>query len=156
MEAGIWVMLVWECNCGMWEYAIQTIVSQNIYIVSHFLKLEVRRRRILHPFSIPPSVADPDPGSSAVVTPASGMFHISESSVTIFWVKILKFLVADPDPGSDAFLPWIRDQGWKNSDPRSGINIPDPQHCLHLVLQFMYVHLLQSCFHSIFLFLKKF
>ncbi len=24
----------------------------------------------------------------------------------------------------------IRDPGWKNSDPGSGINIPDPQHCL--------------------------
>jgi hypothetical protein len=31
------------------------------------------------------------------------------------------------DPGS--CQPWIRDPGWKNSDPESGINIPDPQHC---------------------------
>jgi hypothetical protein len=29
------------------------------------------------------------------------------------------------DPGS--CKPWIRE--WKNSDPESGINIPDPQHC---------------------------
>jgi hypothetical protein len=28
----------------------------------------------------------------------------------------------------DSFLPWIRDPGWKNSDPGSGINIPDQQH----------------------------
>jgi hypothetical protein len=28
------------------------------------------------------------------------------------------------DPG-----PWIRDSGWKNSDPGPGINILDPQHC---------------------------
>ncbi len=26
------------------------------------------------------------------------------------------------------FWPWIQDPGWKNSDPRSGINILDPQH----------------------------
>ncbi len=54
------------------------------------------------------SVADPDPGS--------GMFipdHISESIETIFWVKILNFLVEDP--GSGAFL--TLDPGWKNSDP---------------------------------------
>jgi hypothetical protein len=39
--------------------------------------------------------------------------HISESLETIFWVKILKFFDADP--------------GWKKF--RSGINIPDTQHC---------------------------
>ncbi len=31
------------------------------------------------------------------------------------------------DPGSG-----IRDQRWKNSDPRSGINIPDPQYWLYI------------------------
>jgi hypothetical protein len=40
--------------------------------------------------------------------------HISESLETIFWVKILKFFDADP--------------GWEKLG--SGINIPDPQHCL--------------------------
>jgi hypothetical protein len=25
-------------------------------------------------------------------------------------------------------LTWIQDPGWKNSDPGSGLNIPDPQH----------------------------
>jgi hypothetical protein len=35
-----------------------------------------------------------------------------------FWVKILKF---DADPG------------WKNSDPGSRINIPDPQHCRQMI-----------------------
>jgi hypothetical protein len=46
---------------------------------------------------------DPDPGSSAFLTPESGMgkksgsgmnnsYHISESLGTIFWVKILKFV----------------------------------------------------------------
>jgi len=58
----------------------------------------------------------------------------------IFNINKLKFSVANPDPGSgieDLFDPWIRDTGWrqfgsgmeKKSDPGSGINIPDPQHC---------------------------
>ncbi len=44
--------------------------------------------------------------------------HISESSETLFWVKIHKFFDADP--------------GWKKFV--SEINIPDPQHCFSLVL----------------------
>jgi hypothetical protein len=51
--------------------------------------------------------------------------HIFESSETIFWVKILKFFDADPGPGWENFDFGIRDG--KNSDPGSGINIPDPQ-----------------------------
>jgi hypothetical protein len=65
------------------------------------------------------SVADPDPGFGAFLTPGSGMGkkfrnrddnpdHISESLETIFWVKILKFFDADPGP---------RNPGWKKSDP---------------------------------------
>jgi hypothetical protein len=63
------------------------------------------------------SVADPDPGPGAFLTPGSGMGkksgsgswknnpdHISESLETIFRVKILKFLVA-------------RTRDEKNSDP---------------------------------------
>jgi hypothetical protein len=46
-------------------------------------------------------------------------YLISESLETFFRVKILKFFDADPDPG------------WKYSNPGSGINIPDPQHCSH-------------------------
>ncbi len=49
-------------------------------------------------------------------------------------LKYLKFFDADPDPG-----PRIQDPGWKNSDPGSGKNIPDLQHCLvsiiHMVLE---------------------
>ncbi len=53
-----------------------------------------------------------------------------------FKLKILKLFEADPDPGSAIFFtldpePGIfltLDPGWKNLDPRSGINIPDPQH----------------------------
>jgi hypothetical protein len=52
------------------------------------------------------SVADPNPGSGAFLTPGSGIpEHISESLETIFRVKILKFFDTDPDPG------------WTNSGP---------------------------------------
>ncbi len=55
--------------------------------------------------------------------------HISESLETkLFGLKIFKFSDADLDPGSGIFLTWIRDPGWKNSNPGSGIKIPDPQH----------------------------
>jgi hypothetical protein len=40
-----------------------------------------------------------------------------------FFVKILKFFEADTGSGREK---GIRDG--KNSDPRSGINLPDPQH----------------------------
>jgi hypothetical protein len=57
--------------------------------------------------------------------------HISESLESFFWVEMLKFVYADP--GWKKFGYRIRDG--KNSDPGwkkfgSGINIPDPQHCL--------------------------
>jgi hypothetical protein len=55
----------------------------------------------------------------------SGSYRISESLITIFWVKILKFF--DADPGWKKFESGIRDG--KNSDPGSGINIPDSQYC---------------------------
>ncbi len=45
--------------------------------------------------------------------------HISESVESIFGLKIFKFFDADPDPGL------------KSSVPGSGINIPDPQHCIN-------------------------
>jgi hypothetical protein len=57
-----------------------------------------------------------DPGSGAFLTPEYGMYipdHISESSETIFWVKILKFFDLDPE----SFWSWIWDLEWKNSDP---------------------------------------
>jgi hypothetical protein len=95
------------------------------------------------------SVADPDPGFGALLTPGSGMGkksgsgsgirnpdHISKSLETIFWVKILKFFDADlgwkknTEPGSGMEKSRIRDQGWKKvgsgirdgkkSDPGSG------------------------------------
>jgi hypothetical protein len=50
-----------------------------------------------------------DPGIFLTLDPGSGSGmnipdHISESSETIFWVKILKFFDADADPGSGNFL----------------------------------------------------
>ncbi len=42
------------------------------------------------------------------------------------WIRIR-------DPKS--FWPWIQDPGWKNSDPESGINIPDQQHCFLFVMK---------------------
>jgi hypothetical protein len=51
--------------------------------------------------------------------------HISESLETICGLKILKFFDAYLDPRS--FGPWIRDPGWKNTDPGSGMNVLDPQ-----------------------------
>jgi hypothetical protein len=70
---------------------------------------------------------NPDPGSG------SGMNipdHFSESLETVFWFKKTKFFDADPDPGSgSAFRLGTRDPRWKNSNPGSGIIIPDPQHC---------------------------
>jgi hypothetical protein len=42
-----------------------------------------------------------------------------------FGLKIPTFFYADLDPGSGNFF--TPDPGWKNSDPGSGINNPDPQ-----------------------------
>ncbi len=85
------------------------------------------------------SVADPDAGSIAFLISGSGVRdgknpdlgsrmnipdHSSESLETVFWVS---------DPGSSGSL-WIRDPGWKNSDPGSGINIPDPQPKLYITI----------------------
>ena len=51
-----------------------------------------------------------------------------------FMVKILKFF--DADPGWRQFGSGIR--GGKKSDPGSGINIPDPQHCFVAVAESLY------------------
>jgi hypothetical protein len=59
---------------------------------------------------------DPDPASGMNIPD-----HISESLETIFGLKIIRC-------GSGIFF--TLDPGWKNSDPGSGINIPDPQHWL--------------------------
>jgi hypothetical protein len=46
-----------------------------------------------------------------------------------FWgLKILKSLCADPDPGSGIFLTLDPVSGMQKFG--SGINIPDPKHCL--------------------------
>ncbi len=69
--------------------------------------------------------------------------HISKSLETIFLVKILKFF--DADPG--IFL--TRDPGWKKL--RSGMNIPDPQHCPELIfplLKFQTSRIMSGLFFS--------
>ncbi len=85
---------------------------------------------------LPCSVADPDPGSGAFLTPGSGMGkksgsgsemsnpdHISERLEIIFLgLKYLNSVMQHCRFG-------IRDG--KNSDLGSGLNIPDPQHCRH-------------------------
>ncbi len=43
-----------------------------------------------------------------------------------FWIKILIFFDADPGSGMEK----VRIRDGKKSDPGSGINIPDPQHCM--------------------------
>jgi hypothetical protein len=51
--------------------------------------------------------------------------HFSQGFETVFRVKKLKFFDADPGSGMEKFRIW----DGKKSDPGSGINIPDPQHC---------------------------
>jgi hypothetical protein len=89
------------------------------------------------------SVADPDPvsGIRCFFTPASGIRirdpgwkkiwirmnipdHISYIFETIFLLKIVKFFDGDTESG----IFYTLDPGWKNSDPGSEIDIPDPQH----------------------------
>jgi hypothetical protein len=61
------------------------------------------------------SVADPDPGSGAFLTPGSGSGinnsdHISETLEPIFGLKYFNSLM------------WIRDPGWKTSRIRNTVN----------------------------------
>jgi hypothetical protein len=66
------------------------------------------------------SVAYPDPGSGAFSTPGSGAFFD-----TGIWDGVFPGI---PDPKPIFCSCWIREI----RDPRSGINIPDPQHCLEI------------------------
>jgi hypothetical protein len=63
--------------------------------------------------------------------------HISESLETN-GLKYLKFFDADPGSWMEKII--IRDPGWKNSDPGSGINILDPQHCIFDNISFFAGH----------------
>jgi hypothetical protein len=53
--------------------------------------------------------------------------NISESLEQFFGLKILNFF--EEDLGSGIFLTLESGSGMENSDPGSGINIPDTQHC---------------------------
>jgi hypothetical protein len=46
-----------------------------------------------------------------------------------FGLKYLNSMMRIRDIGSGMEKIQIWDPGWKKSDPGSGINIPDPQHC---------------------------
>jgi hypothetical protein len=68
----------------------------------------------------------PDPGYGIRdEQPGSYFLELRNHSFAFFGVKILKFF--DEHPGSGMETVRIRDG--KKSDPGSGINIPDPQHC---------------------------
>ncbi len=90
------------------------------------------------------SVADPDPGSGAFLTPRSGIqdpgFGMDKNqdpdpgsgsgmNNQIIFPRALKTIFGvkfGVDPGSGIEKIRIRDPGWKKVG--SGINIPDPQH----------------------------
>jgi hypothetical protein len=58
--------------------------------------------------------------------PESGI-NITDHISNILGLKILSFFVEIPETSAFFYLGF-RDPGRENSDPRSGINIPDPQH----------------------------
>jgi hypothetical protein len=58
--------------------------------------------------------------------PGSYVLELRNHFFGFLGVKILKFF--DEDPGSGMETVRIRDLGWKKVG--SGINIPDPQHCM--------------------------
>jgi hypothetical protein len=84
----------------------------------------------------PGLVKNQDPGSGLKTSRI--MFQELRNN---FWVKILEFFDADLDLASGIFLNL--DPGWKNSDPGSGINIPDPQHCF-LPFSFSWVFIFEN------------
>jgi len=60
------------------------------------------------------------------------IFDFPRAKKHFFCVKMLKFLDADRTRDPESLWPWIRDPGWKYSDPgftsRSGINIRIPEY----------------------------
>jgi hypothetical protein len=89
-----------------------------------------------------PWIRDPGSGMGECQHPDSGSGMNNPDHIFIeprnhffafLGVKILKFLnslMRIRDPGWKQFGSGIRDG--KKSDPGSGINIPDPQHCLYM------------------------
>ncbi len=86
------------------------------------------------------SVADPDPGSGAFLTPVSGIririrdeqpgSYFRELKNKFFGLKYLNSLMRIRD--GKKFGSGIRDG--KNSDPGSRINLPEPQHWLPQII----------------------
>ncbi len=103
--------------------------------------------RIRNPVFVFASVADPDPGLGAFLTPGSGIrdgrksasgyrirdeqpgsyfLELRNHFLAFFGLKYLNSLMRIRDPRSGMETVRIRDG--KKSDPGSGINIPDPPH----------------------------
>jgi hypothetical protein len=62
--------------------------------------------------------------------PGSYFLELRNHFFRFFGIKILKFFDADPGSGSGIRDGDSSDPGWKKVG--SGINIPDPQHCLNM------------------------
>jgi hypothetical protein len=56
--------------------------------------------------------------------------HFSQSLETVLRLKKLKFFYADPSPESGIFLALDPVSRTRTEKFGSGINIPDPQHCI--------------------------
>jgi hypothetical protein len=67
--------------------------------------------------------------------PGSYFLELRNHYFAFLGLKYLNSLMRMRDPGWRQFGSGIRDE--KKSDPGSGINIPDPQHCRRLT--FLYV-----------------
>ncbi len=107
------------CPYLLW---IQYLFSSSLHKLYSYPVLRIRDPAFF--WSLDPGwKTDPYPG------PGSGM---NIQPIFPKALKIFKCFDADLDPGSGIVLTWIRDPDWKNSDPGSGINIPDAQHCIYL------------------------
>ncbi len=88
-------------------------------------------KKPVHVFS---SVADPDPGSGAFVTPGFGsgivFFRIPDpgSRIRIPDPKPIFWELSDNVLGKKFYNSWKIDPNFFYQDPGSGISIPDPQH----------------------------
>jgi hypothetical protein len=99
----------------------QAIVEKNNKQIPTFRSPLMSMRIHSFTFYVSSSVADPDPGSDAILTPGSGirkrffpdpgsgiadpgsLTHIFESLMTIFWVKLQKFFENWPKFFSSSF-----------------------------------------------------
>jgi hypothetical protein len=85
--------------------------------------------KVLLVASLLSSVADPDPGSGAFLTPGSGIRN------RFFPDPRSGSRIQDPKPifSPLTFVAVLGSGKGKNQDPGSGVNIPDPPHCLSVL-----------------------